>query len=336
MRDLMRVRTLLKGTVLCLVLAAAGIFAVVQPLARPIASQPPPVDSKRLEAHTRHLSVDLFPRSFDQRQQLDLVADYIAAELRKAGANIATQEVLVEGEKYRNVIARFGPETGPLLVIGAHYDSHGDETASEVTSQSHTPGADDNASGVAGLLELARLLGENPPTRPVELVAYTLEEPPHFRTRHMGSAWHARLLRTDKREVDLMVSLEMIGYFSDQAGSQRYPAPAMSRLYSDRGDFIAIAGKLSGFRSTRRAKAILSGATDLPVHSINASPLLVQGIDFSDHLSYWQEGFPAIMITDTAFLRNPNYHQSGDTYDKLDYERMAKVVQGVYALIQNY
>lgn len=332
----MRVRLLLKGAVLCLVLAAAGIFAIVQPLARPIASQPPPADPKRLEAHTRHLSVDLFPRSFDQRQQLDLVADYIAATLRESGANISIQEVLVEGEKYRNVIARFGPDAGPLLVIGAHYDSHGDETAPDITPRSHTPGADDNASGIAGLLELARLLASNPPTRPVELVAYTLEEPPHFRTRHMGSAWHARTLRTDRREVELMVSLEMIGYFSDQPGSQHYPVPAMSGLYPDRGDFIAIVGKLSGFRSTRRAKAILSGATDLPVYSINAPPMLVQGIDFSDHLSYWREGFPAIMVTDTAFLRNPNYHQSGDTYDKLDYERMAKVVQGVYALVQNY
>jgi Zn-dependent M28 family amino/carboxypeptidase len=332
----MRVRTLLKGVVLCLVLTAAGVFVVVQPLARPIASRPPPADPKRLEAHTRHLSIDLFPRSFDQRQKLDLAAEYIEAELRGIGADVARQEVLVDGEKYRNVIARFGPETGPLLVIGAHYDSHGDETASEVTSQSHTPGADDNASGIAGLLELARLLGENPPTRPVELVAYTLEEPPHFRTRHMGSAWHAHSLRTGKRKVELMVSLEMIGYFSDRPGSQRYPVPAMSRLYPDRGNFIAIVGKLSGSKSTRHAKAILSGATDLPVHSINAPPLLVQGIDFSDHLSYWREGFPAIMITDTAFLRNPNYHQSGDTYDKLDYERMAKVVQGVYALVQNY
>ena len=138
-----------------------------------------------------------------------------------------------------------------------------------------------------------------------------------------------------KREVRLMLSLEMIGTFSDDPNSQDYPIPGMAHLYSDRGDFIAIVGKFGDFDATRKAKALMAGASDLPVFSINAPPLL-QGIDFSDHLSYWNAGFPALMITDTAFLRNHQYHRAGDTYEKLDYRRMAKVVQAVYALSQNY
>jgi Zn-dependent M28 family amino/carboxypeptidase len=139
----------------------------------------------------------------------------------------------------------------------------------------------------------------------------------------------------EKRDIKLMLSLEMIGYFDDRPGSQSYPVPGMAHLYSDRGDFIAVVGRLGGFGATRRVKALMSGATDLPVHSINA-PQRLQGIDFSDHLSYWNEGFPALMITDTAFLRNRSYHQAGDTYDKLDYRRMAKVVQAVYAIVRSY
>ena len=221
------------------------------------------------------------------------------------------------------------------MVIGAHYDSHGSAGAESITPDTHTPGADDNASGVAGLIELAHLLGRTPQARPIELVAYTLEEPPHFRSVHMGSVWHARSLAAAKRDVQLMLSLEMIGYFSDASGSQHYLIPSMKYLYSDRADFIALVGKFGGFGATRRAKALMAGATDLPVHSINA-PALLQGVDFSDHRSYWAEGMPAMMVTDTAFLRNQNYHTAKDTYEKLDYKRMAKVVQGVYAVTQQF
>ncbi|HEX9392543.1 MAG TPA: M28 family peptidase [Usitatibacteraceae bacterium] len=331
---------LIVPVIFIVLLAAASVALVTQPLVTPIASTPPQVDPVRLEAHVKHLSVDLYPRSFDQSHNLELSADYIHDAFKATGAEVSTQEVAVDGVKYRNVIARFGPPSGPLLVIGAHYDSHGDASRGAhdprgYTPDSHTPGADDNASGVAGLLELARLLGRQPQARAIELVAYTLEEPPYFRTEQMGSAWHARSLVAAKREVRLMLSLEMIGTFSDDPNSQDYPVPGMAHLYSDRGDFIAIVGKFGDFDATRKAKALMAGASDLPVFSINAPPLL-QGIDFSDHLSYWNAGFPALMITDTAFLRNHQYHRAGDTYEKLDYRRMAKVVQAVYALSQNY
>ena len=300
-----------------------GIAIVIQPV-KVIASQPPQVDPKRLEAHVKHLTVDLYPRSYDQLHNTDLAAQYIFNELEAAGGSVTVQDVSAPEAPYKNIVARFGPPSGPVVVIGAHYDTHGD-----------TPGADDNASGIAGLLELARLLGRTTQARPIELVAYALEEPPYFRTEHMGSAWHARSLRAANQEVAFMLSLEMIGFFSDEPGSQNYPVPAMSLLYSDRGDFIALIGKLSDFGPMRRIKALMTGATNLPVYSLNAPPRL-QGVDYSDHLNYWHEGFPAFMVTDTAFFRNKNYHLASDTYETLDYGRMAKVVQAVYAVAQQY
>lgn len=334
----LRIHIILPAVGIVTILVVGCIFIVTQPFVIAIPSSPPQIDLRQLEAHVKHLSVDLYPRSYEQFHNINQAAQYILAEFKSAGGAVTIQNISVQEAEYQNIIVQFGPQSGPLLVIGAHYDAYGDTSSGEryprgFSPETHTPGADDNASGVAGLLELARLLGRDAPTRPVELVAYTLEEPPHFRTEHMGSAWHARSLRASNRDVKLMVSLEMIGYFSDEPGSQAYPVPGMSYLYSDRGDFIALVGKFSDFSLMRRTKAIMGGATDLPIFSINAPPLL-QGVDFSDHLSYWKEGFPALMITDTAFLRNSNYHQAGDTYEKLDYNRLAKVVQAVYALSQ--
>lgn len=147
----------------------------------------------------------------------------------------------------------------------------------------------------------------------------------------MGSAVHAS---TVQRPVKLMVALEMIGYYDSQPGSQRYPFSALSTLYPDRGDFIAVIGRLNDISAVRQVKAALLGAEGLPVYSINA-PEWVPGIDFSDHMNYWRQGISAVMVTDTAFYRNTEYHQPGDTADRLDYEKMAKVVDGVFILLMN-
>lgn len=309
-----------------LAVIVAGTLALAamigQPLVTAVPSTPPAVDPVRLEAHVEKLSIDFHPRSFEHRANLERTAAYIEAQFKEAGAQVSIQDVMVDANRYKNVVARFGPASGRLLVIGAHYDSHG-----------ATRGADDNASGVAGLLELAHLLGKVAPTRPVELVAYTLEEPPYFRTRHMGSVWHASALKAAGRDVELMLSLEMIGYFSDRPGSQAYPVGAMKLGYPDRGNFIALVGQFGDFGLSRSVKAAMTGASELPVYSLNA-PSIVQGIDFSDHRSYWAQGYPALMVTDTAFMRNRNYHGAGDTFDKLDYKRMAMVVQAVFAVAQ--
>jgi Zn-dependent M28 family amino/carboxypeptidase len=208
-----------------------------------------------------------------------------------------------------------------VVVVGAHYDAFGPAV-----------GADDNASGVAGLLELAPRLKDAHGSARIELVAYTLEEPPYFRTRSMGSRVHAAALQKSGAKVRAMVCLEMIGFFSDEDGSQRYPLPGLGLLYPSRGDFIALVGCLGEAGLVRTIKRAMAQACDLPVRSINA-PRFVPGIDFSDHLNYWDAGFDAVMVTDTAFYRNANYHKASDTLETLDYERMAKVVEGVRAAV---
>jgi Zn-dependent M28 family amino/carboxypeptidase len=250
------------------------------------------------------------------------VAAYIRQEFRQARATIQEQPYQVNGKTYRNISAFFGPQAGERIVVGAHYDSAGE-----------LPAADDNASGVAGLIELAHLLGKASLHTRVELVAFTLEEPPYFRTQNMGSAVHAATLKQQNVPVRMMLSLEMIGYFTDAPYSQRFPLSILRYFYPSQGNFIAVIGKIDQGSLTRRVKRAMRSASELPVYSLNA-PVSVAGIDFSDHLNYWREGYQAAMITDTAFYRNPNYHRSADTPDTLDYKRMALVVQGVCAAVR--
>jgi hypothetical protein len=260
-------------------------------------------------------------RCFERPDDLDRAASWVKSALEESGLPVEEQTFAVDDWKFRNFIARYGSAGAPVLVIGAHYDVCGEQ-----------PGADDNASAVAGLLELARLLGRHRPelSHRLELALWPLEEPPNFRTPGMGSAVHADSLARSKAEVRGMICLEMLGFFSDEPGSQTYPVPGMGLLYPSRGNFISVVGNGSSLWFTRRVKARMAGATELPVRSINA-PAVVPGVDFSDHLNFWNHGWNAVMITDTAFYRNPNYHQVTDTPDTLDYERMARVVTGVYA-----
>jgi Zn-dependent M28 family amino/carboxypeptidase len=280
----------------------------------------PPIDPARLETHVRMLSETFFPRNETHPENLDRAAAYIRQEFKQAQARVSEQTYEARGKTYRNVMAMFGPETKERIVIGAHYDAAGE-----------MPGADDNASGVAGLIELARLFGQRPPQMLTELVAFTLEEPPQFHTAKMGSAIHAASLKQQGVSVRAMIALEMIGCFNDAAGSQGFPNPVLKLLYPSTGNFIAVVSKLDQGSLVRRVKRAMRGATPLPVYSINA-PRFVPGIDFSDHLNYWEAGYDAVMITDTAFYRNPRYHTPQDTPQTLDYQRMAMVVQGVYAV----
>jgi hypothetical protein len=321
-------RGCLRKLILLIVLGLTSLliavwFAVTQPLL-PGGAQTgaAAVEPSRLEAHVRMLCETLAPRDASHPENLDRVAAYLREEFARArGAVVAEQPFEVSGRTYRNVIASFGPETAERIVVGAHYDTAGAR-----------PGADDNASGVAGLLELARLFGEMPPPLRVELVAYTLEEPPYFRSRLMGSAIHAASLREQGVRVRAMFSLEMIGYFSDAPGSQQFPVQLLTAFYPSRANFISIVGKMDQGGLVRRVKRAMRGASALPVYSINA-PRSIPGVDFSDHLNYWNAGYDAVMITDTAFYRNPNYHTYEDTPATLDYRRMAMVVAGVHAAV---
>ena len=278
-------------------------------------------DPARLRRRVRQLCEEFFPRDFGHPENLESAAAYIREEFQRVSAAVADQVFSAGGGNYRNVIASFGPKTEELIVVGAHYDTDGE-----------LPGADDNASGVAGLLELAHLLCAVKLPLRVELVAYALEEMPFFGSSEMGSAVHARALHASGRRVRAMLCLEMIGCFSDERGSQQFPFPLLRLFYPGRGDFIAVVGNLRGPGVVRRVKLAMRRATDLPVRSINA-PALVPGVDLSDHVNYWRLGYPAVMITDTAFYRNERYHTERDTPETLDYTRMAKVVQGVFEAV---
>lgn len=292
---------------------------------RPLSGEPVQVDIDKLRFHVKVLSLDNYPRNFQNTENLNAVADYISAEFRNEGGRVSEQKVPARGIEYRNVIAEFGPGSGPLIIVGAHYDADYDSR-----------GADDNASGVAGLIELGHLIGQHGDELRyrVQLVAYTLEEPPFFGTPEMGSRMHARTLAESGETVRLMLSLEMIGYFSDDFGSQRYPIPLGGLLYPSQGNFIAVVGNLTNIRTVRSVKYSMSKVDGLPVYSLNA-PSIFPGIDFSDHRNFWQSGFDAVMITDTAYFRNAAYHSQADTFDRLDYNKMSKVVESVFWVIRD-
>jgi len=232
-----------------------------------------------------------------------------------------------QGKTYRNVVATLGPDTRERIVVGAHYDAY-----------LEYPAADDNASGVAALIEVTRLLAREPLPLGVDLVAYSLEEPfaegakGNFRTPDGGSAVHAASLKTSNSQVRLMISLETIGFFSDERNSQSFPISLLRFVYPNEGNYILVVSDLNNAFTARRVKSSMRVASPLPVHSISA-PSSVQGIDYSDHFNYWRSGYPAVMITDTAFNRNKSYHTPGDTAERLDYERMGMVVQGVYRAV---
>jgi hypothetical protein len=317
------------GVVLAVVLVPAlavllGWATMTQPLyPRPSPGGSGKVDPERLARVVRLLSEEFTPRDHLHPGNLQRVAAFIRNEMERTGAAVTEQRFEVGDRTYSNVLAAFGPDSGERVVVGAHYDVW-----------EEFPGADDNASGVAGLLEIGRLLGAEAPAGRVELAAYALEEPPHYAEKTMGSAVHAAGLRARGVRVRAMIALEMIGYFDDRPGSQRFPVPFLGWIYPREGNFIAVVGKLGQGWIVRRVKEAMQEASPLPVHSINA-PRLVPGIDFSDHRNFWDAGYPAVMITDTAFYRNPNYHSAGDTADTLDYRRMGQVIDGVHAAVRS-
>lgn len=297
--------------VIVVVLLVAGILAI-QPLVTARRWNGEKASSGALESHVRMLAETL-PGRGDDASMLRVAADYIHAEFQKHG-HPAFQTFEVFGAEYRNVLLPFDKGASRSIVVGAHYDTY-----------AGLPGADDNASGVAALLELARLLGRASPNINVELVAYALEEPPYFGTRAMGSRRHA-----SSAKAELAIVLEMIGYFRDEPGSQHYPLPFLRHLYSDRGNFIALIGRFREIPAVRTMKSAFLGAADIPVYSLTFPPI-IPAVTLSDHSSYWAAGAKAVMITDTAFARNPHYHSRDDTPETLDYVRMAEVVNGLYA-----
>ena len=316
--SLVAFRILLGLVVLVIVVAGLVLAQPIGPVRR--AKNPVKADPARLREHVTALCA-LVPRNLSDPAKLAAAARYVRVAWEKAGIEVTEQKYTVDRHEVSNVIAAFGPkggqEGGEMVVVGAHYDAY-----------CAMPGADDNASGVAGLIELGRALAKKPLRSRVELVAFTLEEPPYFGGPQMGSAVHAASLKKRGVKVRAMLGLEMIGTFSDAKGSQAYPVPALSLIYPTRGDFIVVAGRLGDWRVARITKRALASIEGMRARSINA-PVRFSQADLSDHANYWREGFPAVMVSDTAFFRNFTYHTPEDTPERLDYIRMARVVEGL-------
>jgi Zn-dependent M28 family amino/carboxypeptidase len=272
------------------------------------------------------LARDFGFRSYRDAERLEKVADFISDQFGSFGYQVTRQVFLFRGKTYYNIIAELAGKSFPekILVVGAHYDS-----------VQTTPGADDNASGVAGVLALARVLAGKPLNKTVRFVAFALEEMPTYRTSKMGSYQYAQSLHEKGEQIEGMICLEMIGYFSDRDGSQHYPVPFFKLRYPTTGNFIAIVGTMKSKKFTARVSGDFQKGTDLPVVSMSAPPIVI-GIDFSDHWSFGKFGYPACMVTDTAFYRNLNYHGPTDVPETLDYERMAKVVDGLTVAIEEW
>jgi len=280
--------------------------------------------SKRLAQHVQYLSETVGERNLSRADSLDVAADYIRNSLEQAGYSVAEQSYSIQNHRVRNLETKLvGSESGGrTIVVGAHYDSVQD-----------SPGANDNASGVAAVLELARLFRGFAPRKTIRFALFVNEEPPYFQTESMGSVVYARRLHTDRIPVSAMISLETIGYYSDESGSQKYP-DLLGLLYPKRGNFIGFVGNSSSRTLLHSAIRRFRETTDFPSEGI-AAPEQWPGIGWSDHWSFWQENYPAIMVTDTALFRYPYYHTPYDTKNRVDFSRMSRVVCGMRRVVES-
>ena len=275
-----------------------------------------------LKRHVTALAGRIGERNVWRPEALAAAEAYIRTTLEDAGYAVNLQSFPSRGLTVNNLEAVL-PGHGAadeIIVIGAHYDSVAD-----------SPGANDNASGVAALLELARLLAGTTLSRSVHFVAFANEEAPFFYGDEMGSNRYAARARAQGDHIEAMLSLETIGYYTDQPGSQRYPFP-FSFFYPDTGNFIGFVGNLSSRQLVRRAIGAFRAATPFPSEGV-AAPSGMEGVHWSDHWSFWQAGYPAIMVTDTAPFRYPHYHAATDTPEQLDYTGLARVTGGLAEVV---
>jgi Zn-dependent M28 family amino/carboxypeptidase len=275
----------------------------------------------RLRRHVERLAGEIGERNVFRPAALAAAADYVEASFREQGYEVAAQTYDAYGVACRNLeVTRRGAERpDDLVLLGAHYDS-----------VRGSPGANDNATGVAALLELAALFAAARPASSLRCVAFVNEEPPFFPGRDMGSSVYAQAARRRGDRIQVMASLETIGYYTDRPGSQKYPSP-FSLFYPPQGDFIGFVANFRSRRWLRRAVTAFRRHTDVPLQSL-ATFAGVPGVGWSDHLSFWKEGYPALMITDTALYRYPHYHTPEDTPDKVDYATLARVVDGLHGM----
>jgi len=288
---------------------------------------PPPTHddttlAARLKSDVTYLAGTLGNRDTDHPAPLKAAATFIEQRFRSAGYAVDYQPYAVDGQTVYNVIAELPGTSDEIVVVGAHYDS-----------VKGAPGANDNASGVAALLALADRLVESQPQRTLRLIAFVNEEPPYFQTDQMGSLVYARAAKARGDKITAMISLETIGCYSDEPHSQHYPAP-FNLVYPSEGNFIAFVGNLG---SAGLVKHIVNRfRNDVRFPSEGAAVLgSIEGVGWSDHWSFWQCGYPAVMVTDTAPFRYRWYHTAQDTPDKIDYDRTARVVNGIELVVRD-
>lgn len=274
-----------------------------------------------LVADVKALAGDIGERNLKRYPQLLAAGDFIEASLTRAGLTPRRDSYELRGRTCHNLEVEIRGTRPEILVVGAHYDS-----------VSGSPGANDNGSGVAGLLALARRFAGKPTPQTLRFVAFVNEEPPYFQTEEMGSLVYAKRCKARDDKISGMISLETIGYFSDQPRSQKYPSVGLSFFYPSKGNFIGFAGNTSSRELLRAAVSAFKKERKLPCEGA-ALPAVIPGIGWSDQWAFWECGYPAIMVTDTAPFRYPHYHSSTDTPDKLDYDRFALVVSGMEKVI---
>jgi hypothetical protein len=324
-------RKIAKNTLIVVILGVAfggGCFMMIHMPGESYQGPLPPVTheiralEQELQAHVYTLGSDIGERNMFQYNNLLRAADYIGAIMAESGYEVRRQAYEVRGQMAENLEAELpGTERrNEIVVIGAHYDS-----------VRGSPGANDNATGVAAMLALARAFAKTQPLRTLRFLAFVNEEPPFFQTRHMGSRVYAKRSRQREETIILMISLETIGYYVDEPGSQSYPFP-LSLIYPSTGNFIGFVSNVHNRSLVRRFIGAFRQHTQFPSEGA-ALWGWIPGVGWSDHWAFWKEGYPAIMVTDTALFRYPAYHTAGDTPEKLQYEHMARVVLGLQQFI---
>ena len=275
-----------------------------------------------LRAHVDRLAGDIGERNLFHYEQLVMAAEYIRITLSRSGYEVRQQAYEVAGQVCENLEAELvgTDRRDEIVVLGAHYDS-----------VRGSPGANDNATGVAALLALARTFSDRRPSRTLRFVAFVNEEPPFFQTPRMGSRVYARRSRQRDEKIVAMLSLETLGYYSDEPGSQSYPFP-FSLVYPSTANFIAFVGNVKAGSLVRQMVGAYRRHAQFPSEG-GALWGFIPGVGWSDHWAFWREGFPAIMVTDTALFRYAAYHSPRDTPEKVQYGRMARMLIGLEPVI---
>jgi hypothetical protein len=277
-----------------------------------------------LQQDIQKIAVKIGARNYSQYENLNTTKSFLVTALTQLGYTVRQQEYKIDRKPYYNLeVQRLGTEKpNEVVLIGGHYDS-----------AFNSPGANDNGTGAAATLELARIFAKKSTKRTIRFVEFTNEEPPFFWTRNMGSLVYAKQIDPHKENVIAMLSLETMGYFSDKEGSQKYPFP-IGLLYPNQGNFIGFIGNLNSGDLVRRSISSFRRHTKFPSEGV-ILPDWIPGVGWSDQWSFWKKGYKGIMITDTAPYRYPYYHTEDDTLDKINFDKLARVVSGLSEVISD-